>query len=93
MVVMILEKTPASVRGELSRWMLEVRTGVFVGKISALVRDLLWKHVCSRMKAGGCLMIYTNDSEQGFSLVSDGDTSRSIVDYEGLQLIKMMPKL
>lgn len=43
MVIMTLEKVPKSLRGELSRWMVEIQTGVFVGKLSALVRDLLWE--------------------------------------------------
>ncbi len=42
MVVMLLEKVPTTVRGELTRWLLELRAGVFVGNISALVRDKLW---------------------------------------------------
>ncbi|MCD6345555.1 MAG: type I-E CRISPR-associated endoribonuclease Cas2, partial [Anaerolineae bacterium] len=43
MVVMILEKVPVGVRGELTRWLLEIKTGVFVGHISARVRDKLWE--------------------------------------------------
>ena len=35
MTVLILERVPATLRGELSRWMIEPRTGVFVGKVSA----------------------------------------------------------
>jgi CRISPR-associated protein Cas2 len=30
---MILEKVPTSLRGELTRWMLEPKSGVFVGNI------------------------------------------------------------
>ena len=41
MVVMLMEKVPKSVRGELTRWLIELRSGVFVGNISALVRDKL----------------------------------------------------
>ena len=38
MVVMILERVPVLLRGELTRWLLEVRAGVFVGTMSAGVR-------------------------------------------------------
>ena len=41
MIVMILENVPTSLRGELSRWLLEPRAGVFVGHVSARVRDKL----------------------------------------------------
>jgi CRISPR-associated protein Cas2 len=30
---MVLERAPASLRGELNRWMLEIRSGVFVGNL------------------------------------------------------------
>ncbi|MCY4354437.1 MAG: type I-E CRISPR-associated endoribonuclease Cas2 [Truepera sp.] len=40
MLVMILRKTPKSLHGELSKWLLEITPGVFAGKTSALVRDL-----------------------------------------------------
>ena len=35
MIVMILEKVSVGLRGELSRWLIEPRTGVFVGQVSA----------------------------------------------------------
>lgn len=43
MVVLIVESVPPALRGELSKWMLEPKAGVFVGTISAAVRDLLWE--------------------------------------------------
>jgi CRISPR-associated protein Cas2 len=45
MVVLILERAPARLRGELTRCMLEPKARVFVGSISGLVRDLLWEKV------------------------------------------------
>ena len=42
MTVIVLEKVPVALRGELTRWLLEIASGVFVGTISGLVRDLLW---------------------------------------------------
>lgn len=87
MIVLVLEKVPVSLRGELTRWLLEPKTGVFVGRVSALVRDLLWEKVCDKMKAGGGFMIHQSDSEQGFSLRMHGKTARQVTDYEGLSLI------
>lgn len=43
MVVIVLEKVPRGLRGELTRWLVELDTGVFVGQLSATVRDLLWR--------------------------------------------------
>lgn len=89
MTVLVLERVPTSLRGELTRWMLEVRAGVFVGRLSALVRDKLWAYVCDGMKGGAGTLIYSSDAEQGFSLRFMGETSRSLVDFEGLWLVRI----
>jgi len=87
MVVMVLEKVPRGLRGELSRWMVEVQTGVFVGKVSALVRDLLWEKCTKKRAAGQCCQVYRTNTEQGFSIRIEGDTTRNVVDLDGLSLI------
>jgi len=89
MVVIILEKVPVSLRGELTRWMLELKAGVFVGKMSAMVRDKLWEQVCDRAKGGGAILIHGADNEQGFATRLWGPTSRSVVDFEGLLLVRL----
>ena len=47
MIVMILEKVPVRLRGELTRWLIEPRQGVFVGHINAMVRERLWEKCCN----------------------------------------------
>lgn len=89
MIVMILEKVPTALRGELTRWMIEPRTGVFVGHLSARVRDKLWEKCSNGSRAGGVVQIWSSNTEQHFSLRSAGDTSRLLVENEGLQLIKV----
>jgi CRISPR-associated protein Cas2 len=88
MVVMVLERVPPGVRGELTRWMLELDTGVFVGSLSALVRDRLWELTCRKMAGGAGLMVYSTNTEQGFDVRLWGATSRQPVEYEGLMLIR-----
>lgn len=87
MDVMVLERVPVSLRGELTRWMLEPKSGVFVGRLSAMVRDRLWDLACERMKEGAGILIYTTDNEQGYAIRSWGATSRLVRDFEGLSLI------
>ena len=89
MVVLILERVPPGLRGELTRWFLEPKAGVFVGRVSAMVRDRLWEKACGQAKEGGCLMIHTSATEQGFQMRSWGRTARSIEDFEGLFLVRM----
>lgn len=88
MVVLIVESVPPSLRGELSKWMLEPRAGVFVGTLSAAVRDLLWEKARREAGGGGCTMIFRTNNEQGFVIRTWGDTSREIVEWEGLFLVR-----
>ena len=86
-MVIVLEKVPVGLRGELTRWLLEVHAGVFVGRVSAMVREKLWTLACNRLREGAGLMVYSTDNEQGFSMRSCGTTSRTIRDFEGLLLV------
>ena len=89
MIVMILEKVPPSLRGELTRWFLEPKAGVFVGRVSAMVRDRLWDKACGEARDGGCLMIHASNTEQGYAIRSWGRTARTVEDFEGLFLVRM----
>ncbi|WP_423232601.1 type I-E CRISPR-associated endoribonuclease Cas2e, partial [Bacillus licheniformis] len=42
MTVLVLTACPAGLRGHLTRWLLEISPGVFVGHVPARVRDALW---------------------------------------------------
>lgn len=76
-------------RGELSRWLLEVDAGVFVGNIPARVRDKLWDKIFWKLGAdGAAMMIHTAPTEQGFVVRSEGFLNRTTVDCEGLTLIR-----
>lgn len=88
MTVIIVERATPALRGQLTRWMLEVRAGVFVGSVSPRVREKLWALTTSRNKFGGCILVARSPNEQGFVLQMSGDTTREIVDCEGLRLIR-----
>ncbi len=89
MVVLILERVSPGLRGELTRWFLEPKAGVFVGRVSAMVRDKLWAKACKEVGEGGCVMIHASDNEQGFRVHSWGKTARSIEDFDGLFLVRI----
>lgn len=88
MVVLIVESAPPSLRGELSKWMLEPKAGVFVGKVSALVRDLIYEKACREVESGGVILIYSTNNEQGYAIRSYGDTTRHVEEWEGLFLVR-----
>ena len=43
---------PPSLRGDLSKWLCEINTGVYVGNVSSRVRDAIWDRVCENLKNG-----------------------------------------
>jgi len=88
MVVMILERVTPSLRGELTRWLVQPKAGVFLGGVTARVRDLLWQRVARSLKDGAATMIYSDNSEQGFSVLTLGKPNRIMTDFEGLYLPK-----
>ena len=89
MVVLMLEKVPASLRGEMSRWMIEPRAGVFVGNLSAAIRDRLWEKAQNAARGGAGMLVHSSKTEQGFVIRTFGDTSRDIVNMEGLCLVRI----
>jgi CRISPR-associated protein Cas2 len=68
--------------------MIQPKTGVFVGGPSARVRELLWSKTIRSLKDGAALLIYSNNTEQGFTIQSYGKTSKIITDFEGILLPK-----
>jgi len=88
MVVFILQRVSPSLRGELTRWLLQPHTGLFVGTVSARVRQRLWARIDKSLKGGAAIMIYPAATEQGFAIETNGHTRKLIEDMEGLMLAK-----
>jgi CRISPR-associated protein Cas2 len=88
MVVMVLESVPTSLRGELTRRLVEPHAGVFVGHVNATVRDHLWGKCIKAKRTGGVLQIWSTNNEQRFTMRSIGETQREVVDFEALQLVR-----
>lgn len=87
MIVLIVERVSASVRGELTRWLLEPRTGVFVGTVSAEVRERLWDRACGKRGTGSALLVWRADTEQGFAMRLCGEARKQLRDFDGLILV------
>ena len=89
MVVIILESVPVSLRGELTRWLIEPHTGVFVGHVNGMVRERLWDKCCKAAGVGGgVVQIWSTNTEQRFAMRLYGNTQRKILELEGLQLVQ-----
>lgn len=87
MLVMLLERVPAVLRGELSRWLTPVATGVHVGRVSALVRDELWALALRKAGSGRVIQIWANRGEPGYAMRVHGLQDAELLDLEGLPFI------
>ena len=88
MLVLILEKTPRSLRGALSRWLLEPKTGVFVGNPNPRIREKLWERVMTGLGEGSAMMIFSSRCAQGYEVLMAGEANRELADFDGLTLIR-----
>ena len=87
MVVVVLTACPAGLRGDLTRWLLEISPGVFVGHLDARVRERLWERIVSFSKEGRAIMVYSARNEHHLAFKVHG-AEWSPVDCEGLHLVK-----
>ena len=58
---------PPRLRGDLSKWLCEINTGVYVGNVSSRVRDAVWDRVCQNLKNGQATLVYTGQGSSGWS--------------------------
>lgn len=78
-----------SLRGDLTKWMQEIATGVYVGNFNGKVREKLWKRVKESVKEGEATLSYAYRNEIGY-LFDTVNTHREVVDFDGIPLI-MIP--
>ncbi len=69
----------------MSRLTIELKAGVFAGNLNRRIRDKLWDRIVHKWNANA-LLIYTTNTEQGYAARSHGDTSRELVEIEGMVL-------
>ena len=92
MVVVVLTDCPPKLRGDLSKWFFEINTGVYVGNVSARVRERIWERICENIKHGQATMVYSATGEQKMEFCVH-NTSWKIVDYDGIKLMQRpLPK-
>ena len=87
MVVISLSDCPPKVRGYLTKWLCEINTGVYVGNISARVRDELWNRVCENISSGRATMVFSASGEQKMDFRVH-NTTWEPVDFDGIKLMR-----
>lgn len=88
MVVIWAEALPPGERGRLTRWMTQLSPNLFVGKVTAIVRDELWERLCA-VKSVRLVQVWPAATEAGFLIRVHGDVERQVVVLDGLQLVRV----
>ena len=78
---------PPKLRGDLSKWLLEINTGVYVGNVNARVRELIWKRVCENIKNGQATLVFPANNEQHMDFYVH-NTNWQPIDLDGIKLMK-----
>ena len=85
LMIDLLEAKPV-LEGQISRKLLEVRPGVYVGSLSKRQMETLWNAVIESMPRAA-LLVYAAKNECGISMKTLGEHRYKIVDCDGLQLV------
>lgn len=94
MIVLVLTAVPPGLRGDLSRWLIEVAPGVFCGRVSRRVRDRLWERVQAGARGGSAVLVAASgDREQGCEILTCGRDRWVPADYDGLTLMRKPPRV
>ena len=89
MIVLVLTAVPLGLRGDLSRWLIEVAPGVFTGRVSRRVRDRIWDRVRAGVRDGSAVLVAASrEREQGYEVMTCGQDRWIPADYDGLTLIR-----
>lgn len=92
MLVIVVENVAPRLRGRLGVRLLEVRAGVYIGKASKRLRERITEEVIAGLEAGGNAVIAWNaPNAQGFLVQTLGENRRTVIDFDGLQLVAFQP--
>lgn len=91
MLVIVVENAPPRLRGRLAIWLLQVRPGVYVGKYSVRVRDMLWDQVTAGIEDGSAVLAWATSNESGFDLRTHGSNRRIPIELDGACLVSFLP--
>jgi CRISPR-associated protein Cas2 len=92
MLVIVVENVPPRLRGRLALWLLEIRAGVYVGKVSRRVREMIWNNVRQGVGDGNAVMSWTTNTESGFDFLTIGTNRRIPVELDGVRLVSFLPE-
>jgi CRISPR-associated protein Cas2 len=91
MLVIVVGNVPPRLRGRLAVWLVEVRPGVYIGRYSVRVREMIWNHVENGVGEGSAVMCWSTPDEAGFDVRTLGANRRLPLDLDGARLVAFLP--
>lgn len=92
MLVIVTENAPPRLRGRLAVWLLEIRAGVYVGKASRRIREMIWDQVVCSIGQGNAIIAWTTNNERGFDFDTVGENRRIPIEMDGIKLVSFLPQ-
>lgn len=90
-LVLVTSAAPPGLRGELTRWLLEIAPGVYVGNLSARVREKVWELTQANIRNGRAIMVIPARNEQRLEFLTCGDAWEPVT-FDGLKLVRRQEK-
>lgn len=84
--IITLSKVKSSLRGDLTKWMQEIDTGVYVGNFNSKVRENLWQRIINNIGDGSATMSYSYRNEIGYDFKTY-NTDRKVIYSDSIPLI------
>lgn len=86
LTVITLKNAPPGLRGDLSKWMQEIATGVYVANINSRIREKLWLRIKENIGKGETTLSYHCRNELGYNF-DTFNTERFALDFDGIPLV------
>lgn len=86
-VVVVLSDCPPKLRGDMTKWFIEINTGVYVGNMSARVRDEVWDRITDNIGRGHATMVFSSSGEQHMDFRVH-NAYWEPVDFDGIKLMR-----
>ncbi len=91
LAVITVKNAPPHLRGDLSKWMQEIATGVYVGNFNTKIREQLWNRVVDNIGHGEATMSFSYRNEIGYQF-NTINAQREVIDFDGIPLVSFPNK-
>lgn len=88
LTVITMTNCPLSLRGDLTKWMQEIATGVYVGNFNSRIREELWKRIEDSVGNGAVTMSFSSRNEIGYDFKTI-HSHREVVYLDCLPLVSI----